>query len=75
MANTTGWAVIEVQTDFDGTVSALHYTYAEKDEAENKYHSVLAYAALNNTKRYHSATLLTNLGEYIESKCFEHDQQ
>lgn len=74
MANATGWAVIDIQTDFDGTISALRDTFTDRDEAENKYHSVLAYAALNTSKRYHSATLLTNLGEYIESKCFEHEQ-
>lgn len=62
--------VIEIQKN--ETVSTIVNSYATRNEAENKYHTILAYAAISNVQ-VHSAVLLTDEGEYIKHECFEHE--
>ena len=61
--------VMEIQKG--STVSNLVYSYETRNEAENKYHTILASAALSAVSR-HSAVLLTDEGEHIKSECFVH---
>ena len=61
--------VLEIQN-----TATLVNAYSTRNEAENKYHTILAYAAISSVEK-HSAVMLTNEGEYIKSECFEHEVQ
>ncbi len=59
--------VLEIQNS-----SILVNTYNTRNEAENKYHTILAYAAVSSIEK-HAAAMLTEDGEYIKSECFVHE--
>ena len=61
--------VLEIQN-----TSVLVNDYNTRNEGENKYHTILAYAAVSSLEK-HSAVMLTNEGEYIKSECFVHEVQ
>ena len=61
--------VLEIQN-----TAVLVNAYNTRNEAENKYHTILAYAAISSVEK-HSAVMLTNDGEFIKSECFEHEVQ
>ena len=63
------YIVMEIQKG--NTASTIVDSYETLNEAENKYHTILAYAALSNVPK-HSAVLLTEEGDYIKHECFEH---
>ena len=63
------YIVMEIQKS--STASTIVNTYNTLNEAENKYHTILAYAAISNVPK-HSAVLLTEEGDYIKHECFEH---
>ena len=63
------YIVMEIQKN--STASTIVNTYDTLNEAENKYHTILAYAAISNIPK-HSAVLLTEEGDYIKHECFEH---
>lgn len=65
------YIVIEIQkTD---SVSTIVNTYDTINEAENRYHTILAYAAINDISK-HGAVLLAENGEQIKFECFEHTE-
>ena len=64
--------VMEIQKS--SSVSNLVYLYETRNEAENKYHTILASAAVGNVPR-HSAVLLTDEGEYVKHECFVHEEE
>lgn len=66
----TKYIVIELQTNADGTVGNLVYSYDSQNNAESKYHSVLASAAISALPK-HAAVLMTSEGYLLESKCYE----
>ena len=56
------YIVIELQTNnVNGTVGNLVYAYANRNDAERKYHLILADAAVS-TINVHAAVLMTNEG-------------
>lgn len=59
--------VLEIQN-----TATLVNAYNTRNEAENKYHTILAYAAVS-TIETHSAVMFTNEGEFIKSECFKHE--
>ena len=63
------YIVMEIQKS--NTVSTIVNTYETRNEAENKYHTILASAAISNIPQ-HAAVLLDDNGEYIKSECFMH---
>ena len=63
------YIVMEIQKG--NTASTIVDSYETLNEAENKYHTILAYAAISNVPK-HSAVLLTEEGDYIKHECFEH---
>ena len=65
------YIVIEIQTNADGTVGNLVWPFADRNEAEGKYHSVLAAAAVSALPR-HSAALIGNDGFPYAYQCYEH---
>lgn len=65
------YIVIELQTDASGGVGNLVYKYDSRDEAENKYHSILAAAAISSLP-VHAAVMLTNAGTLVRSEYYMH---
>ena len=65
------YIVIEIQTNSDGTVGNLVNAYADRMQAEQQYHTVLASAAVSALP-VHAAVLLTNDGRLIASQAY-HD--
>lgn len=65
------FVVIELQTNSDGTCGNFVWAFETRAEAESKYHSVLAAAAVS-TVRVHAAVLLQNDGMCLASKAYTH---
>lgn len=70
----TKYIVVEIQTNEEGTVSALVTAHSDKFDAENKYHTVLAAAAKSNLPT-HAAVILTNEGRTVKTEMYEHEVQ
>ena len=62
--------VMEIQKG--ASVSTIVDIYETRNEAEQKYHTVLAYAAVSEVPQ-HSAVMLNDDGSYIKSETFEHE--
>ena len=62
--------VIELQKS--DTLAVLSDTYETRNQAEQKYHTTLAYAAVSEIPK-HSAVMLDEDGTYIKSETFEHE--
>lgn len=65
--------VMEIQTGFDGVVGTIVNTYDDTDRltAEQKYHQILASAAVSNLQ-CHAAVMLTSEGNEIKSERYHH---
>lgn len=66
--------VIELQTTAAGVVGSLVYKYDNLNEAEAKYHSILAAAAVS-TMAVHACVIMTNTGTVVKSEFYRHDQE
>lgn len=67
------YIVIEMQTS-GGTTSLLPNTYADKNVAENKYHTILAAAATSSVP-IHSAVILDEFGTILRSEFYQHEEE
>lgn len=67
------YIVIELQTNKAGVVGNLVYDYEDRNQAEAKYHTVLAAAAVSELKT-HAAVMLTSDGGYIAAQAYEHGE-
>ena len=65
------YIVIEIQTDSNGTVGILTYSYDNYNEAQSKYHLILSSAAISELPM-HAATIITSDGYQHEQKCYSH---
>ena len=63
--------VIELQKNRDGHVANIVTEHATQAEAESKYHSVLAAAAVSELP-IHSAVLVSEEGFPLMHQCFRH---
>lgn len=64
--------VIEMQTQTNGTVAIVPPVQQDDwNKAQNAYHQALAAAAVSTLPK-HSVTILNEMGELIESRCFTH---
>ena len=66
------YIVIEIQAG--NTVATIVNSYADRNTAENKYHSVLAAAAVSEVPK-HGAVMLTDEGTRLKSECYIHEQE
>lgn len=66
------YILLETQSYTNGTVGTLVNSYEDRDTAENKYHLILAAAAVSNLPR-HSAFMLSDEGYIIKSECYTHE--
>lgn len=67
------YLVIEVQTNADGSIGNLTYSYDDRNEAESKYHTVLAAAALS-VLPMHTCVLFQSDGILLARQCYVHGQ-
>lgn len=67
------YLVMEIQKSNKGQVSQIVTSHAERAEAENKYHTVLAYASVS-TCDVHSAVMLTDEGDMVKKETYYHGQ-
>lgn len=65
--------VTEIQTASDQT-STITNQFATLNEADNKYHTILAAAAVSNVE-VHAAIMYTNSGNYIKSEYYRHGDE
>ena len=65
------YIVVELQTNADGTVGNLVYAFDNIDEAQSRYHAILAAAAVS-VLPCHAAVILRNDGMPIEYRSFKH---
>lgn len=66
------YLVIEIQKSLVNdqvTVAQITTVHPTRSDAENKYHTVLAYAAISGLLS-HSATMLDEKGYYVKSECY-----
>ena len=63
--------VIELQKNAEGVVSNIVTSHATQNEAESKYHSVLASAAVSEIP-VHSAIIVSEEGFPIKHQCYKH---
>lgn len=66
------YIVIELQTMKDGSVADLVTQHATEAEAQSKYHSVLAAAAVSDLP-VHAAVLMTSEGVTLENRYYERE--
>ena len=69
----TKYVVLEIQTNADGTIGSIVTDFDNKLDAENKYHTILAYAAISSLP-VHSAVILTNEGRTVKTEVYTHEE-
>lgn len=62
--------VIEIQTGTE-TGAILPFTFADRSQAEAKYHALLAVAAVSEVAK-HGAMLFTDDGFVLKSEVYDH---
>lgn len=65
--------VIEIQTTTE-TGSVIPFAFVNRDEAEAKYHSLLAVAAMSQVPK-HGAMLFNDDGFVIKSEVYNHSTE
>lgn len=65
------YIVIELQKNADGVVSNIVTSYEKLAEAESKYYSILASAAIGAVP-VHSAVIVSEEGFLVRSQCYKH---
>jgi hypothetical protein len=63
--------IIEIQHSNDGTNATLVNSYTDQAIAEQKYHQVLAAAAVSNVD-VHSAVMMDDTGNRIKGETYYH---
>ena len=65
------YIVVELQKNTDGTVANLVTSHETLAEAESKFYSILASAAIN-TIPVHSAVIISEEGFPVNHQCYKH---
>lgn len=65
------YIVIEIQATNDN-VATLTNQYDTENEAESKFHTILASASLSSVPK-HSAIILSDNGAMLKSECYYHE--
>ena len=68
------YIVIETQTNGNTTSVVTPATYTDLNEAESKFHTVLASAAVSNVEK-HACIVFTEEGFPLLHKCYKHEAQ
>lgn len=67
------YLVIEIQKSNDGNLSHIESVHTTLPEAEQKYHTVLSFAAVSAVD-VHSAVMLDDTGTRIKGETYYHGQ-
>ena len=67
------FTVIELQTT-NGTTAAITSTYEDENQAYQKYHQILSYAAVSEVD-IHSASVLNEYGNVLKNEFYEHKKE
>ena len=67
------YLVIELQTD-DGKMANLAYSYETQNEAESKFHSILAAAAVSSIE-VHTAVVIDEQGCVLANGSYTHRKE
>lgn len=65
------YIVIELQTNAAGQTANLVTAYDNQPEAENKFHTILAAAAVSSVPK-HAAVILSEDGLIVKQWCYDH---
>lgn len=65
------YIVLEIQKNEQGKVSVLPFTYEDSATAENKYHTILAYAAVS-TVPVHTVAMMNEMAVVLKYEYYEH---
>ena len=65
------YIVVELQKNVEGVVSNLVYSFDTLAEAESKYYSILASAAVSKIP-VHSAIIVSEEGFPVKYQCYKH---
>lgn len=68
------YIVIEIQQNLDGTIGNFVFSYDDRNQAESKYHSILASAAVSQVY-IHSAVLMTSTGVQVAHGSYTHAEE
>lgn len=68
------YIVFEIQTNEGGAIGTLTYTYEDRNQAESKFHDVLASAAVSALPK-HACVLMTEEGFGLMHQCYKHAVQ
>ncbi len=68
------YLVLEIQKMSDSQVLHLDSVHNTLAEAEQKYHTILAAAAVSSVKK-HSAVMISDDGLYIKSESYQHESE
>lgn len=66
------YIVEELQFNVNNTVGIMTDQFADRNEAESKYHEVLKYAAVSTLPK-HSAVLMNEEGFVLKSETYTHE--
>lgn len=67
------FTVIELQTN-NGTTTAQAFHFDNENQAYQKYHEILMYAAVS-TVQVHAATILNEYGNVLKNEFYTHEQE
>ena len=67
------YIVVEIQTNADNTVGNFVWSFATENEAQAKYHTVLASAAVSALP-VHSCVILRNDGLQMAGQAYKHGE-
>ena len=65
------FVVLELQRSGESSLATLTDTFVDQDMAEQKYHTILAAAAVSQIG-LHSAVMLTEDGRVLKSESYRH---
>jgi hypothetical protein len=68
------YIVIELQKTADGSIANIATAYDTLNQAYQKFHQVLAYAAVSNLP-VHACTMLDETGMYVDGGRFVHETE
>ncbi|MBQ3330798.1 MAG: hypothetical protein IJG87_06430 [Ruminococcus sp.] len=66
------YIVVETQTNGNTTTVVTPATYADRNAAESKFHTVLAAAAVSNVEK-HACIVFTEEGFPVMHECYVHE--
>ena len=68
------YLVIEVQTNASGEVGNFVFTFDDRNEADAKYHTLLASACVSDVP-IHCIYMITNDGQFINCEPHRHGEE